>query len=84
VHWPEEISGRSMDTYHRWMEVVIAASLAGVPALNVPVGFDARGRPMGMQLIGPMGADKAVLELGMSYELVTNFLEREPPLRESL
>jgi amidase len=84
THWPNEINGRSMDTYHRWMEVVIGASLAGAPALNVPVGFDDRGRPMGMQLIGPMGADKAVLELGMSYELVTDFLEHEPPLEESL
>ena len=23
VHWPESINGRQMDTYHRWMEVVI-------------------------------------------------------------
>jgi amidase len=84
VHWPNEINGRSMDTYHRWMEVVIGASLAGVPALNVPVGFDDRGRPMGMQLIGPMGADKAVLELGMSYELITDFLDHRPQLQEQL
>ena len=24
VHWPESINGRQMDTYHRWMEVVVA------------------------------------------------------------
>ncbi len=78
VHWPREIDGRSMDTYHRWMEVVIGGTLAGVPVLNVPVGFDARGRPMGMQLIGPMGADQSVLEVGLAYELVTDHLERRP------
>lgn len=78
VHWPREINGRAMDTYHRWMEVVIGGTLAGVPVLSVPVGFDARGRPMGMQLIGPMGADQSVLEAGLAYELVTDHLERRP------
>jgi amidase len=72
-----------MDTYHRWMEVVIGGTLAGVPVLNVPVGFDDRGRPMGMQLIGPMGADQAVLEFGLSYELVTGYLGRRPSLEET-
>ena len=28
IHWPKEINGRLMDTYHRWMEVVIMASMA--------------------------------------------------------
>jgi amidase len=84
VHWPSEINGRAMDTYHRWMEVVIGATLAGVPALNLPVGFDARGRPMGMQLIGPRGADQPVLEFGLGYELVTDHLEQRPNLVDRL
>ncbi|RZI87157.1 MAG: amidase, partial [Variovorax sp.] len=35
-HWPREVAGRTMDTYHRWMEVVIYATLAGLPAISVP------------------------------------------------
>ncbi len=73
MHWPREINGRAMDTYHRWMEVVIGGTLAGVPVLSLPAGLDAGGRPMGIQLIGPMGADQAVLEAGMSYELAGLF-----------
>ena len=42
--WPQEVAGRKMDTYHRWMEVVIYATLAGLPAMSVPVGFNAAGR----------------------------------------
>ena len=79
LHWPREIAGRTMDSYHRWMEVVIGATLAGTPAVNVPVGFDAQGRPMGMQLIGPYGSDQAVLEAALAYELITDHLERRPP-----
>ena len=70
THWPAEIAGHAMDTYHRWMEVVIGASLAGVPAMNVPAGFDERGRAMGLQLIGPHRADLDVLSLAAAYERV--------------
>ena len=41
--WPREVAGRTMDTYHRWMEVVIYATLAGLPAMSVPVGFSDAG-----------------------------------------
>jgi amidase len=72
MRWPEHIdtpTGRvEMDTYHRWMEVVIYASLAGLPALNVPVGFNPQGLPMGMQLIGQAQGDLALLSLGLAYE----------------
>ena len=39
--WPQEIAGRAMDTYHRWMEVVIIATFAGLPCISVPAGFNA-------------------------------------------
>ena len=68
THWPKEVAGRSMDTYHRWMEVVIPASLAGVPAISVPVGLNQEGLPMGMQIIGKPQADLAVLQLAYAYE----------------
>lgn len=80
IHWPESINGVRMDTYHRWMEVVIGGTLAGLPVVNVPVGFDARGRPMGMQLMGPFGQDQKVLELAMAYERITDHLDRRPEL----
>jgi amidase len=80
VHWPETINGTKMDTYHRWMEVVIGASLAGVPVVNVPAGFDEQGRPMGMQVMGPFGEDRRVLEFAMAYEKATDHLDRRPVL----
>jgi amidase len=78
LHWPQAIAGRAMDTYHRWMEVVIGGSLAGVPAVSLPAGFDDRGRPMGLQFLGPLGDDQTVLEFAMAYEAVTSFLGRRP------
>ena len=78
LHWPKEIGEQTMDTYHRWMEVVIGPTLAGLPVVNLPVGFDATGRAMGVQFIGPMGADVAVLEFALAYEATNNFLQIRP------
>ena len=77
--WPREVAGRKMDSYHRWMEVVAPATLGGLPALNVPVGFSPEGLPMGMQLMGKPGADLAVLQLGKSYDAATGWPERVKP-----
>ena len=59
-----------MDTYHRWMEVVIYATFAGLPCISVPVGFNDAGLPMGMQLIGKPQDDAGVLRLAQAYEQV--------------
>ena len=68
MHWPREVAGQSMDSYHRWMEVSAPATMAGCPAVNVPVGFDAKGRPMGMQLIGRPRGDLALLQAAAAFE----------------
>ena len=78
--WPREIAGRSMDTYHRWMEVTLYATFAGLPAISVPAGFDAAGRwPMGLQLIGQPQGDAGLLALAAGYErLAGQGLDRQP------
>ena len=80
IHWPKQINGQKMDTYHRWMESVILGSLGGIPVVNVPVGFDSQGRPMGMQVMGRFGDDKKVLEFALAYEQITDHLNIRPKL----
>jgi amidase len=67
LHWPACVNGRTMDTYHRWMEVVVPATMAGLPALSVPAGFSAGGLPAGLQILGPTQADWSVLQIGHAY-----------------
>ncbi|MFL6182047.1 MAG: amidase family protein, partial [Actinomycetes bacterium] len=59
--WPSSISGTTMSTYHRWMEVTTFATLAGLPTLAVPAGRDATGHHIGLQVIGRPGADSELL-----------------------
>ena len=78
--WPQTVAGRPMDTYHRWMEVVIYATLAGLPAISVPAGFGANGLPMGLQLIGKPQGELALLQLAHAYEMANqDMVAMRPP-----
>ena len=55
----------------------VPASLAGLPAVSVPCGFDA-GLPLGMQLIGPHFAERALLETGALYQQHTGWHLEQP------
>lgn len=77
--WPQSINGTAMDTYHRWMEVVVPASLIGLPALALPAGFGADGLPMGVQLMGRSGADADILAMGQAYHAATDWPGKRPP-----
>ncbi|MGX9350802.1 amidase family protein [Shimia sp. W99] len=77
--WPSEINGVAMDTYHRWMQVMVPVSLLGLPAISVPVGFNDQGLPMGVQLIGAKGSDTALLEVAQAYHEATFWPQKYPP-----
>jgi len=80
-HWPREINGLKMDTYHRWMEVVVPGTLSGCPAISVPVGFTSSGLPMGMQIIGKNHADFSVLQIAHAYTQAAPWVrDHLPPL----
>jgi amidase len=79
IHWPKEVGGVAMDTYHRWMQVMIPISMSGCPALSVPAGFNNRGLPMGIQIVGPNHAEIACLQLAHAYDQATNWVTKRPP-----
>lgn len=66
--WPDRIGTHAMDTYHRWMEVVIGPTLAGLPVAAVPVELAQNGLPNGVQIVGPPRGDRQTLELARAYE----------------
>ncbi len=77
--YPETIEGTEMDTYHRWMEVVVPVSLLGLSAIAIPAGFGEAGLPMGIQIFGPRGADRSLLDLADAYHHQTDWPNARPP-----
>ena len=48
--------------------MTVAANLVGIPAVSVPCGIDSQGLPIGLQLMAPQRADRALLSLAKRYE----------------
>jgi aspartyl-tRNA(Asn)/glutamyl-tRNA(Gln) amidotransferase subunit A len=58
-------------------------NLAGLPAISIPCGFSGNGLPIGLQIIGKMFDESAVLRAAYAFEQATDYHKRKPPLEES-
>ena len=79
---PEFINNNKIDTYHRYMEVYTLSSLLGLPTISIPVGFNNKGLPMGMQIIANVKEDNKLINFAKSYEEIFNFSKFKPELTE--
>ena len=61
-----------------------AASLAGLPALAVPSGFDREGLPLSLQIMGRPFEEAVVLRVGRAFELAVGGDFVPPLCKESL
>jgi len=58
----------------------LPANLAAVPGLSFPVGFDSRGLPVGMQLMGKMFDETRLLNMAHAYQQVTDWHRKKPEI----
>jgi aspartyl-tRNA(Asn)/glutamyl-tRNA(Gln) amidotransferase subunit A len=58
----------------------LPANLAGIPGIAFPVGFDAAGLPIGMQLNGPHLAEASLLRVCHAYQSTTDWHKERPRL----
>jgi aspartyl-tRNA(Asn)/glutamyl-tRNA(Gln) amidotransferase subunit A len=56
----------------------IPAPLAGLPGLSVPCGFDAKGLPVGLQIMGNTFAEAKMLGAAHRYQQATDWHQRAP------
>ncbi|MDH5512743.1 MAG: amidase family protein, partial [Gammaproteobacteria bacterium] len=56
----------------------VPINLAGLPGMSVPAGFDSRGLPIGLQLIGRYFDEERVLGVAHRYQQVTDWHKHAP------
>jgi aspartyl-tRNA(Asn)/glutamyl-tRNA(Gln) amidotransferase subunit A len=77
-----EIGAHKGDPLAMYLEDVftLPASLAGVPGISFPVGFDAKGLPVGMQLLAPHFREDVLLQTSHVYQQATTWHKQAPNL----
>jgi aspartyl-tRNA(Asn)/glutamyl-tRNA(Gln) amidotransferase subunit A len=73
------IGDRSIETTWTLIAFTYPWSLAGVPVISMPVGFDHRGLPIGCQLIAAWGQEELLLSVVSAYQQVTDWHRQRPP-----
>ena len=56
----------------------ISVNLAGLPGMSIPAGFDGKGLPIGLQLIGRYFDEAKLLNVAHQYQLATDWHRRVP------
>jgi Asp-tRNA(Asn)/Glu-tRNA(Gln) amidotransferase A subunit family amidase len=66
--YPSLIDGKPTRTYFHWLALAYPVTLAGHPAVSLPVGLDRNAMPFGLQIVGPRGGDAYVLAVAAALE----------------
>ena len=65
-----ELNGERVPTFLTFIRNTGPSSVAGIPGVTLPAGVSRDGLPIGMELDGPAGSDRALLALGAAVEAV--------------
>jgi Asp-tRNA(Asn)/Glu-tRNA(Gln) amidotransferase A subunit family amidase len=66
--YAREVDGQPMQNYYQWLALTYVVTLATHPALSLPCGTDEQGMPFGLQVIGRLNDDAALLAAAQAIE----------------
>lgn len=78
VEYPTAIGDTQMVDYIDWMASCCMITVTGCPAISLPAGFTTDGLPVGLQLVGPVGGERQLLEIAHGFESATADFRRRP------
>jgi len=75
-----DLGARTQDPVQMYLDdlYTIPINLAGLPGMSVPCGFGARGRPVGLQVVGNYWDEARMLALGHAFQQATDWHLRMP------
>jgi len=63
-----EIDGQPLDTYMSWLALTYRPTMAMACVAAIPCGRDENGLPFGLQVLGPAGSDRKILNIALALE----------------
>jgi aspartyl-tRNA(Asn)/glutamyl-tRNA(Gln) amidotransferase subunit A len=72
-------SGEWGQAWCDWAPYSYPFNLTTQPAASVPCGLTKAGLPIGLQIVGPVGADSLVLRASRAFEAARPFATRDAP-----
>jgi aspartyl-tRNA(Asn)/glutamyl-tRNA(Gln) amidotransferase subunit A len=75
-----DLGVKAADPVQMYLEdlYTVPVNLAGLPGMSVPCGFGAKGRPVGLQLIGNYWSEALMLRVAHAYQQVTDWHAKGP------
>jgi len=84
IGWQEEVEGEdAIEQLFRntvFTPFTAIANVTGLPAVSLPLHWNADGLPIGVQAIGPPAGDALLLRLAAQVEEARPWRERRPPI----
>lgn len=62
------IDGQPQANYYRWLALTYVVTLATLPAISLPCGWDHAGMPFGLQVVGHFRDDRRLLAIAAALE----------------
>jgi aspartyl-tRNA(Asn)/glutamyl-tRNA(Gln) amidotransferase subunit A len=76
-----DLGARTKDPLQMYLDdlYTIPINLAGLPGLSIPCGFGAKGRPVGLQVVGNYWSEALMLRAAHAYQQATDWHTHTPP-----
>ncbi|NDJ17805.1 amidase [Myxacorys almedinensis] len=76
--WKRLSPAQTLEQIIQWIAPLPAFNVSGQPAISVPAGFDQRGLPIGVQLVGRPAEDGTILSLAAQIEQAQPWAHHRP------
>ena len=68
TRWIRALEGETYENYVEWIRITYALTLTSLPILCIPCGMTTEGLPIGLQLVGRLHGEAALLRAGAAME----------------
>jgi len=78
--WRIDKNGKRVHEIYTWTAFVFPFNATGQPAVSIPMGFNAAGLPLGLQIVGRPNDEAGIIALAAQFEEARPWKDKLPPI----